>query len=83
MMGEMMISFVPLRIGTIESQTGLFNWIGLWCKDKNLEVLAPENCYVCGNDISGYTKNYDLVTISLLKSGSFICPSPQRPHELP
>ena len=83
MMGERMLYFVPLHMGAIESQTGLFSWIGSCCNENNLEVLAPEDWYVRGHGITGYTKNCDLVAIPLLKSGSFICAPPRWPHEMP
>jgi len=75
MLGDSMLSFVPLHNGAIDTQTGLLDWINTWSIYENMKLMKLEEWFVEGPAIVGYGVNYVGVRIPLLRSGSFVCSS--------
>ena len=76
--GQEMISVVPLHIGTIASQKELLGWIKSWCLDNGIGLFLPIDWFERGHDILGYTINVDSITTPRLKTSTFIsAPHPE------
>ena len=75
-LGEIMLSFIPLSKGVVEIQPEFLDWIKTWSSYENLRLLEPEEWFVEAHDIIGYSLNGDIVNIPLLKSGFGVWPSP-------
>ena len=74
--GEKMMSFIPLHISALEREPALRDWILTWAgagRDKNnLKFFEPEDWFVRGHDIVGYSHNCDGRTIPTYRKGIFI-----------
>ena len=77
MKGEKMLSFIPLHKSALDEQDNLECWIRSWIPNgKEAHVLKPEDWFVKGHDIAGYTTNLDGITIPVIKDGTYIWSPP-------
>ena len=77
MRGDGMLSFIQLHKSALDEQKNLENWIRSWISDGNNAItLKPEDWFVRGHDIIGYTKNIDGVTVPIIESGTYIWSPP-------
>ena len=78
--GEKMLSFIPLHVSALEREPVLRKWILTWAgagRDGNtLKFLGPEDWFVRGHDIAGYSRNCDGMNIPTYKKGIFIWTPP-------
>ena len=77
MKGDSMLSFVPLNKSALEVQPELEDWIRSWLPSTNhIEILRPEDWFVKGHDIHGYTPNVDGVHVPIINTGTYIWSPP-------
>ena len=78
--GEKMMTFIPLHVSAIEREPTLRDWISTWAgagrNDDDLKFLVPEDWFVRGHDIAGYSPNCDGIMIPTYKRGIFIWTPP-------
>ena len=57
MVGQEMITFVPLHLSALERSPDLLDWIRSWVPAKDLEVLTYEDWFLRGHGVQGGAKN--------------------------
>ena len=77
MLGNNMLSFIPLHKSAIELQPNIETWIKSWVPETpTIEILSPEGWFERGHDILGYEKNIDGLFIPTIRKGTFIWSPP-------
>ena len=73
--GRSMLSFIPLHLSAIEREPALKPWIESWAgsgrKDK-IEFLSPDDWFLRGHDINGYTVNCEDRVLPTYSKGIFV-----------
>ena len=78
MAGQQITDFIPIHKNALERSDMLAGWLKSWgeAKGEKLEFLEPEDWFVRGHDIVGYSTNIDGLDEPIHKSGFFVWTPP-------
>jgi hypothetical protein len=68
MVGESMLSFVPLHLSAVSRSQSLLAWIQSWAPDPAIEPLSPEDWFYRGHGLESGSRNADGMWIPHLSS---------------